>query len=52
MKEAEFSAETTELLFIPFGPMPQKVAFRAAATMEGRRIIRTENGVREEERKY
>ena len=51
-KERAFSAETTEVLFIPFGTMSQKVAVRTAATMEGRGIIRGEKGASEEEGNY
>ena len=52
MKERAFSAETTELLFIPFGAMSQKVAVRTAATMECPGIIRGEKGASEEEGNY
>jgi hypothetical protein len=51
MKEAAVSAETPELHFILFGAKSQKVAVRAAATVEGRGIARTERGARDEERK-
>ena len=51
-KEAEFSAEATELFFLPFGATWQKVAVRAAATMEGRGILGTEKGAREEKGEY